>query len=69
MRSRHDLFPPEPEIELFLTDPAVHGQVAAAPQNQAMKALVFLHTRGLHHALGGRLDAVWADKQVNVPVA
>ena len=30
MRSRADLFPAEPEIEGFLTDLAVHGNVAAA---------------------------------------
>ena len=41
MRSREDLFPAEPKIEAFLTDLAVHGNVAAATQNQAMNALVF----------------------------
>jgi hypothetical protein len=30
MRSRADLFPAEPKIEAFLTDLAVHGNVAAA---------------------------------------
>jgi hypothetical protein len=30
MRSRNDLFPSEPKIEAFLTDLAVHGNVAAA---------------------------------------
>ena len=33
MRSRQDLFPAEPKIESFLTDLAIHGQVAAATQN------------------------------------
>ena len=42
MRSRQDLFPAEPKIEAFLTDLAVHGNVAAATQTQAMNALVFL---------------------------
>ena len=41
MRSRQDLFPAEPKIEIFLTDLAVHGNIAAATQNQAMNALVF----------------------------
>jgi Phage integrase, N-terminal SAM-like domain len=45
MRSREDLFPAEPKIEAFLTDLAVHGNVAAATQNQAMNALVFLYKR------------------------
>ena len=42
MRPREDLCPAEPKIEAFLTDLAVHGNVAPATQNQAMNALVFL---------------------------
>jgi integron integrase len=68
MRSRDDLFPPEPNIEAFLTDLAVHGNVAAATQNQAMNALVFLYKRVLNHALEGRINAVRAAKKINVPV-
>ena len=68
MRSRDDLFPPELNIEAFLTDLAVNGNVAAATQNQAMNALVFLDTRVLHHTLEGRINAVRADKKINVPV-
>ena len=46
MRSREDLFPAEPKIEAFLTDLAVHGNVAAATQEDpAMNALVFLYKR------------------------
>src|SRR4029453_12740172 len=58
----------EPKIESFLTDLAVHGHVASATQHQAMNALVFLYTRVLHHAMEGRINAVRADKQLNVPV-
>jgi len=68
MRSRKDLLPAEPKIESFLTDLAVHGHVAAATQNQAMHALVFLDKRVLHHALEDRINAVRADKKVTVPV-
>jgi integron integrase len=68
MRSRDDLFPPEPNIEAFLTDLAVNGNVAAATQNQAMNALVFLYKRVLNHALEGRINAVRAAKKINVPV-
>src|SRR5919106_744911 len=68
MRSRDDLFPPEPNIEAFLTDLALHRNVAAATQNQAMNALVFLYKRVLHHAMEGSIDAVRADKKINVPV-
>jgi integron integrase len=68
MRSRQDLFPAEPKIEAFLTDLAVHGHVAAATQNQAMIALVFLYKRVLHHTMEGSINAVRADKKINVPV-
>jgi hypothetical protein len=66
MRSRQDLFPAEPTIDAFLTDLAVHGTVAAATQNQAMHALVFLDTRVL--TLQGRITAVRADTKRTVPV-
>src|SRR2546426_7577334 len=62
MRSRADLFPAEPKIEAFLTDLAVQGNVAAATQNQAMYALVFLSKRVLNEALPGSINAVRADK-------
>jgi site-specific recombinase XerD len=68
MRSRADLFPAEPMIGSFLTDLAGHGHVAAATQNHAMNALVFLYKRVLYHALEGRINAVRADKKINVPV-
>jgi integron integrase len=68
MRSRADLFPAECKIEAFLTDLAVHGNVAAATQHQAMHALVFLSKRVLHHALEGRIHAVRAAKKITVPV-
>jgi len=68
MRSREDLFPAEPKIEAFLTDLAVHGNVAAATQNQAMNALVFLYKRALNHALPARINAIRASKKINVPV-
>src|SRR6266487_3425788 len=68
MRSREDLFPAEPKTEPFLTDLAVHGHVAAATQNQAMNARVFLYKRVLNHAMEGRINAMRADKKLTVPV-
>src|SRR6266699_5602612 len=68
MQSRDDLFPAEPKIEAFLTDLAVQGNVAAATQNQAMNALVFLDKRALNHALPDRIHAIRASKKINVPV-
>jgi hypothetical protein len=35
MRSREELFPGTDKVELFLSDLAVNGQVAASTQNQA----------------------------------
>ena len=67
-RSRDDLLPAEPQIEAFLTDLAVHGNVAPATQNQARNALVFLSQRVLKHAMQGSLDAVRANRKRNVPV-
>ncbi len=68
MRSREDLYPAEPKIETFLTDLAVHRNVAAATQNHAVNALVFLYKRVLNHATEASIDAVRATKKVNVPV-
>ncbi len=68
MRSRADLFPAEPTIESLLTDLALHRPVAAATQNQAMHALVFLYTRVLTHAMAGRLKAGRADQKSHIPL-
>jgi hypothetical protein len=68
MRSRQDLFPAEPKIEPFLTDLAVHGHVIAATQDQPMNAIVFLYKRVLNHPIEGSINAMRADKNINVPV-
>ncbi|MDY6908647.1 MAG: site-specific integrase [Thermodesulfobacteriota bacterium] len=67
MRPRADLFPAEPRIEAFLTDLAVNEHVAAATQNQAMNALVFLYKRFLNHSLEGCIDAVRARQEDQCP--
>jgi site-specific recombinase XerD len=51
MRSRDELCPPEPNIDVLLTDLAVNRHGAAATQHQAMNALVFLSKRVLNHTL------------------
>src|SRR5437773_6639764 len=43
MRSREELFPGTTKVELFLSDLAVRGKVAASTQNQAFNALLFLY--------------------------
>jgi integron integrase len=68
MRSREDLLPPEPKIEAFLTHLAVNKDVAPATQNLAMNALIFLYKRVLKLPMDGAINAVRADRKVNVPV-
>jgi hypothetical protein len=68
MHCREDLFPPEPKIEAFLTHLAIDKHVAPATQNQAMNALVFLYKRVLNQTMDGLIDAIRADRKVNVPV-
>jgi integron integrase len=55
-----------PEIELFLTDLAVHGHVAASTQNQAFHALLFLYQQVLGIELP-RLDALRARRPKRLP--
>jgi integron integrase len=68
MKSRDELLSdPEAKVELFLSDLAVRGQVAAATQNQAFNALLFLYGQVLHRPLEN-VQAVRADRPVRVPV-
>jgi integron integrase len=55
-----------PEIELFLTDLAVRGHVAASTQNQAFHALLFLYQQVLGIALPW-LDALRAKRPKRLP--
>ena len=68
MKSRRDLSNGEKKIEAFLTHLAVRGNVSASTQNQAMNALVFLYKRVLKLPLDDEINAVRANKKVNVPV-
>jgi site-specific recombinase XerD len=68
MRCRENLAGGEKKIEAFLTDLAVRGKVAASTQNQAMNALVFLYKKVLEKPLDEVIDAVRAERKVNVPV-
>jgi integron integrase len=67
MRSREDLQPAEAKMELFLSDLAVNGKVAASTQNQAFNALLFLFREVVHHPLG-QVQALRAERPVRVPV-
>jgi Phage integrase, N-terminal SAM-like domain/Phage integrase family len=55
------------EIELFLSDLAVAGQVSASTQNQALAALLFLYQEVMRIDVG-RLDAVRARRPKRVPL-
>jgi integron integrase len=68
MKRREDLEGGEAKIEVFLTDLAVRGHVAPSTQNQAMNALVFLYKKVLKTPLDEAINAVRADRKVNVPV-
>ena len=63
MRSREDLQGAEAKIELFLSDLAVNGHVAASTQNQAFNALLFLYREVVHQTLEN-IQAVRADRPV-----
>lgn len=52
MQCREDMLPGREKMELFLSDLAVNGQVAAATQNQAFNAIVFLYGQVLRIELG-----------------
>jgi integron integrase len=67
MKSREELQPAEEKMELFLSDLAVNGHVAASTQNQAFNALLFLYREILHQPLG-QVQALRADRPVRVPV-
>jgi len=66
MKSRADLQEAKAKVELFLTDLAVRGEVAAATQNQALNALLFLYGRVLEQPLAG-VDAVRATRPKKMP--
>jgi len=57
------------EIEAFLTHLAVKGNVAAATQNQAFNAVLFLYQEVLGTSLTDKnISAVWAKRKRNIPV-
>jgi integron integrase len=57
-----------PEVERFLTHLAVHGNVAASTQNQALAALLFLYRQVLGIDLPWMADVQRAKKPRRLPV-
>jgi integron integrase len=68
MNSRDDLKDGEKKIEAFLTHLAVNKNVAPSTQNQAMNALVFLYKKVLKNQFDEEINAVRANKKINIPV-
>jgi integron integrase len=68
MRSREDLANGAGKIEAFCTDLAVNGKVAPSTQNQAFNALVFLYRQVLKLPLDEKINAIRAERKVNLPV-
>jgi len=56
-----------PEIEAFLTDLAVNGNVSASTQNQAFNALLFLYKQVLNINVFNDVDALRAKKPQRLP--
>lgn len=54
------------EVEAFLTNLAVEGKVAAATQNQALNALVFLYREIIGRDIGMLQDVVRAKRSIRV---
>ena len=57
-----------PEVEAFLTDLAVRGNVSASTQNQALSALLFLYRHVLEIKLEWMDNVVRARRERKVPV-
>ena len=65
---RHPLEMGEDEITQFLSALAVHGQVRASTQNQALCALIFLSRHVLGQHFGWLADVVRAKRLPRLPV-
>jgi integron integrase len=67
-RKRHPQDMAEPEVAAFLTHLAVEGRVAAATQNQALNALIFLYRHVLERPLSNLSGVTRARAPRKLPV-
>jgi integron integrase len=65
---RHPAEMAEPEINAFVTHLAVHGQVSASTQTQALSALLFLYRHVLGREVGELAELIRAQKPKRLPV-
>jgi site-specific recombinase XerD len=67
-KKRHPAEMGQGEISEFLTHLAVDQKVAAATQNQALNAIVFLYREVVKRDLGEIRDITWAKRPARLPV-
>jgi Phage integrase, N-terminal SAM-like domain len=65
---RHPSELDENDVSQFLSDLAINGRVAAATQNQALNALLFLYKEVLQRELGFVGNALRVKRPPKVPV-
>ena len=65
---RHPKEMAEPEINTFLTNPAVKEKVSASTQNQALSALLFLYRHVIGREVGDLGEVIRARKPKRLPV-
>ena len=65
---RHPAEMAEPEINAFVTHLAVHEQVSASTQTQALSAILFLYRHVLHREVGKLTELVRAQRPAHLPV-
>lgn len=64
---RHPREMSAPEVQAFLSDLTVRGEVSPSTQNQALNALVFLYGEVLHQQLGWMNELVRARRPKRLP--
>jgi len=64
---RHPKDMGRPEIEAFLADLVVNGNISASTQNQAFNALLFLYKQVLNINVFNDVDALRAEKPQRLP--
>ena len=65
---RHPAEMAEPEIDAFLTHPAVKEKVCASTQNQALSALLFLYRHVIGRKVGDLGEVIRARKPTRLPI-
>jgi len=67
-QKRHPAEMGKAEVEAFLTNLAVEGNVAPSTQNQALHALLFLYREVLEQPIAGNVEALRAREHRRLPI-